>query len=125
MRNTGTHFTGCNIIIKQVGHASLTVSLPDGTKEDCLTTLPRLRTEGLWYGSPYSELTVTSYIQSPSGWLSTIKYQAKGYFSGKSHGFHEDLTPPTGSGSSFQASSFEGQWNTTSKDLSLVQCSRM
>lgn len=110
------HITGGNIIVKQVGHATLTVSLPDGTKEDYLITLPRLRIEGLWYGSPYIELTDTSCIQSSSGWLSTIKYQGKGYFSGKSHSFKADLTPPIGSGSSFQASSFEGQWNATSKD---------
>jgi hypothetical protein len=102
--------------VKQVGHATLTVSLPDGTKEDYLITLPRLRIEGLWYGSPYIELTEASYIQSSSGWLSTIKYQGKGYFSGKSHSFKADLTPPIGSGSSFRASSFEGQWNATSKD---------
>lgn len=102
--------------MKQVGHATLTVSLPDGKKEDYLITLPRLRIEGLWYGSPYIELSETSFIQSSSGWLSTIKYQGKGYFSGKSHSFKADLTPPIGSGSSFQASSFEGQWNATSKD---------
>jgi oxysterol-binding protein-related protein 9/10/11 len=112
-----SHITGGNIIVKQVGHATLTVSLPDGTKEDYLITLPRLRIEGLWYGSPYIELTDTSHIQSSSGWLSTIKYQGKGYFSGKSHSFKADLTPPIGSGSSFHASSFEGQWNATSKDL--------
>ena len=69
------------------------VSLPDGTQEDYLVTLPR----------PHIELTNTSYTQSSSGWLSAIKYQG---------------TPPIGSGSSFQASSFEGQWNTTSKDMS-------
>src|SRR5260370_41224567 len=44
--------TGGNIIVKQVGHATLTVSLPDGAKEDYLITLPRLRIEGLWHGSP-------------------------------------------------------------------------
>ena len=103
--------------MKQVGHATLTVSLPDGTREDYLITLPRLRIEGLWYGSPYIELTDTSYIQSSSGWLSTIKYQGKGYFSGKSHTFKADLAPPIGFGSSFRASSFEGQWSTTSKDM--------
>jgi oxysterol-binding protein-related protein 9/10/11 len=81
-----------------------------------LITLPRLRIEGLWYGSPYIELAETSYIQSSSGWLSTIKYQGKGYFSGKSHTFKADLTPPIGAGSAFRSSSFEGQWNTTSKD---------
>ncbi|KAI0277804.1 Oxysterol-binding protein [Russula aff. rugulosa BPL654] len=112
-----TSFSGGNVIVKQVGHATLTVSLPDGTKEHYLITLPRLRIEGLWYGSPYIELTDTSYIQSSTGWLSTIKYQGKGYFSGKSHSFKADLTPPIGSGSGFHPCSFEGQWNTTSKDL--------
>ena len=111
------HITGGNIIVKQVGHTTLTVSLPDGTKEDYPITLPRLCIEGLWYGSSYIELSETSCIQSSSGWLSTIKYQGKGYFSGKSHSFKADLTPPIGSGSSLQASSFEGQWNTTSTDL--------
>ena len=107
---------GGNIIVKQVGHATLTVTLPDGQKEDYLITFPRLRIEGLWYGSPYIELAETSYIQSSSGWLSTIKYQGKGYFSGKSHTFKAELTPPIGAGSGTQASSYEGQWNTTSKD---------
>src|SRR5229473_4561024 len=82
-----THLTGGNIIVKQVGHATLTVSPPDGTKEAHLTTLPRLRIEGLWYGSPYIELTDTFHIQSSSGWFSTIKYRGKGYFSGKSCSF--------------------------------------
>lgn len=102
--------------MKQVGHATLTVTLPDGQKESYLITLPRLAIEGLWYGSPYIELSETSYIQCSSGWLSTIKYQGKGYFSGKSHTFKATLTPPIGAGSGTQASSFEGQWNTTSKD---------
>src|SRR5260370_37460164 len=52
-----------------------TVSLPDGTKEDHLITLPCLHIEGLWYGSLYIELTNTSYTRSSSGWLSTINYQ--------------------------------------------------
>jgi hypothetical protein len=111
-----TYFSGRNIIVKQVGHATLTLSLTDGSKEDYLITLPRLRVEGLWYGSPYIELTETSYIQSSSGWSLTIKYQGKDYFFGKSHSFKADLTLPIGSGSGFHASSFEGQWNATSKD---------
>ncbi|KAN0141981.1 hypothetical protein V8E53_000443 [Lactarius tabidus] len=111
-----TSFSGGNIIVKQVGHATLTITLPDGQNETYLITLPRLAIEGLWYGSPYIELSDSSYIQSSSGWLSTIKYQGKGYFSGKSHTFKATLTPPIGAGSGTQASSFEGQWNTTSKD---------
>jgi len=102
--------------VKQVGHATLTVTLPDGQKEQYLITLPRLRIEGLWYGSPYIELAETSYIQSSTGWLSTIKYQGKGYFSGKSHTFKADLTPPVGAGSGVQGSNYEGQWNMISKD---------
>ena len=58
-----------------------------------LITLPRLRIEGPWFDSPYIELTET-YIQSSSGWLSMIKYRGKGYFSGKSHTFKTDHTPP-------------------------------
>lgn len=65
--------TGGSIIVKQIGHATLTVDLPDGQKEEYLITLPRLRIDGLWYGSPYIELTESSYIQSSTGWLSTVR----------------------------------------------------
>ena len=68
-----TSFSGGSIIVKQIGHAILTVDLEDGSKEEFLITLPRLRIDGLWYGSPYIELTETSYIQSSSGWLSTVR----------------------------------------------------
>ena len=54
-------------------NAILTVNLPDGGKEEFLITLPRLRIDGLWYGSPYIELTEYSYIQSSTGWLSTVR----------------------------------------------------
>ena len=64
---------GGSIIVKQIGHAVLTVDLPGGGKEEFLITLPRLRIDGLWYGSPYIELTETSYIQSSTGWLSTVR----------------------------------------------------
>ena len=68
-----TSFSGGSIIVKQIGHAVLTVDLPGGAKEEFLITLPRLRIDGLWYGSPYIELAETSYIQSSSGWLSTVR----------------------------------------------------
>lgn len=61
-----------SIIVKQIGHANLTVALPGGKEEKYLITLPRLRIDGIWYGSPYIELTDTSYIQSSSGWTSTV-----------------------------------------------------
>jgi hypothetical protein len=66
-------FIGGNIIVKQVGHAVLTVNLPGGNKEEYLITLPKLRIEGLWYGSPYIELAETSYISGSNGWLSTVR----------------------------------------------------
>ena len=63
---------GGSIIVKQVGHAILTVKLSTGEIEEYLITLPRLRIDGLWYGSPYIELTETSQIQSSTGWLSQV-----------------------------------------------------
>ncbi|PCH43009.1 Oxysterol-binding protein [Wolfiporia cocos MD-104 SS10] len=109
-----TSFSGGSIIVKQIGHAVLTVNLPGGGKEEFLITLPRLRIDGLWYGSPYIELAETSYIQSSTGWLSTIEYKGKGYFSGKSHTFKASLSPP---GSSHAAHTYEGLWHQTSKDV--------
>ncbi|KAH7924351.1 Oxysterol-binding protein [Leucogyrophana mollusca] len=109
-----TSFSGGSIIVKQVGHAVLTVSLPSGETEEYLITLPRLRIDGLWYGSPYIELAETSYIQSSSGWLSTIEYKGKGYFSGKSHSFKATVTPPAHV--SVTPHVIEGTWHTTSKD---------
>lgn len=109
-----TSFSGGSINVKQIGHAVLTVNLPGGGKEEFLITLPRLRIDGLWYGSPYVELTESSYIQSSTGWLSTIDYKGKGYFSGKSHFFKATLSPP---GSLTPVRSFEGLWHLTSKDV--------
>ncbi|KAI0045189.1 Oxysterol-binding protein [Auriscalpium vulgare] len=109
-----TTFSGGSIIVKQLGHAILTVDLPGGVKEEFLISLPKLRIDGLWYGSPYIELTENSYIQSSSGWLSTIEYKGRGYFSGKSHTFKATLTPPPGKHGG--TSTFEGQWDTVSKN---------
>ncbi|KAF9815672.1 hypothetical protein IEO21_04389 [Rhodonia placenta] len=109
-----TSFSGGSIIVKQIGHAILTVNLPNGEKEEFLITLPRLRIDGLWYGSPYIELSETSYIQSSTGWLSTIEYKGKGYFSGKSHTFKATLSRP---GSTQASQTYEGLWHETSKNV--------
>lgn len=50
----------------------LNVKLANEKTEEYLITLPRLRIDGLWYGSPYIELAETSYIQGSTGWLSTV-----------------------------------------------------
>ncbi|KAI0789174.1 Oxysterol-binding protein [Abortiporus biennis] len=109
-----TSFSGGSIIVRQIGHAVLTVKLPSGSTDTFLITLPKLRIDGLWYGSPYIELTEMSYIQSSTGWLSSIEYKGKGYFSGKSHQFKALLTPPS---SSYPKHTFEGLWHLTSKNV--------
>jgi hypothetical protein len=96
--------------VRQVGHATLTLNLPSGTTEKYLITLPKLRIDGIWYGSPYIELTETSYISSSTGYLATIKYEGKGYFSGKAHSYKATLTGSDGS----VIDSYEGQWDSVS-----------
>ncbi|KAG8908795.1 Oxysterol binding protein [Tulasnella sp. 403] len=103
------------IIVKQVGHATLRVKLPDGTIEEYLITLPSLRIDGIFYGSPYIELTNSSWISSSTGWVSTIEYKGKGYFTGKSHTFKAVVTPPA---SSNPAHTIEGLWHEISKTSS-------
>ncbi|WFD46249.1 hypothetical protein GLX27_000881 [Malassezia furfur] len=82
-----TSFNGRSIIVHQVGHAMLRVQLPDGEQEQYLISLPTLSIDGLWFGSPYIELTDTSYIHSSTGLLATMSYSGKGYFSGKAHSY--------------------------------------
>ncbi|KAG8998664.1 Oxysterol binding protein [Tulasnella sp. JGI-2019a] len=108
-----TSFSTGAIIVKQVGHAILTVNIAGASApEEYLITLPNLRIDGIFYGSPYIELTNTSWIASSTGWVSTIEYKGKGYFGGKSHSFKAILTPP---GSTTPKRTVEGQWHETSK----------
>jgi oxysterol-binding protein-related protein 9/10/11 len=105
------------------------VTLPTGGQEKYLITLPRLRIDGLWYGSPYIELTETSNIvqgcaDGTVGWLGQVEYKGKGYFSGKSHSFKAVLTPPEHDSENHSQSHLnesskphviEGTWHTNSK----------
>ncbi|CAL1697933.1 unnamed protein product [Somion occarium] len=119
-----TSFSGGSIIVKQIGHAILTVRSPaDEIVDQFLITLPKLRIDGLWYGSPYIELTETSYIASMHGWLSVIEYKGKGYFGGKSHQFKAQVYPPSPlhtaalpTPSTTAKHTLEGLWHLTSKD---------
>jgi len=115
-----TSFSGGSIIVKQIGHAILEVKTPEGKNEKYLITLPTLQIQGVWMGSPYTELSQSSHIQSSTGWLATIEYKGKGYFSGKAHSFKATLTRSTGGSKSHI---FEGQWNTTSIPKSSVPSS--
>ena len=112
-----TPLTAGAIIVKQIGHAILTISSssPSTPVENYLITLPRLRIEGLWYGSPYTELADTSYIIG-GGHVVTLEYKGKGYFSGKSHSFKATVAPMPGQGGQGRGDIVvEGTWHETSK----------
>ena len=68
----GVLMGGLGYVVKQIGHATLTIALPNGQKEQYLITLPRLVIAGLLMGSPYIELSETSYIASSTGFLCTV-----------------------------------------------------
>jgi len=110
-----TSFSSGSLYVKQIGHAVLTVKTPNQEPEVYLITLPKLRIDGLWYGSPYIELTDTSYIIG-GGFISVIEYKGKGYFSGKSHSFKATVSPAPGSGGNPNLEHIiEGTWHQTSK----------
>ncbi|KAJ3857429.1 hypothetical protein EV368DRAFT_71021 [Lentinula lateritia] len=109
-----TSFSGGSIIVKQLGHATLTVKLQSGDVAEYLITLPRLRIDGLWYGAPYIELSESSSIISKN-YVCSIDYKGKGYFSGKTHSFKATLNPAPGLGGTLGSHVIEGTWHTTSK----------
>jgi len=109
-----TSFSGGSIIVKQIGHATLTVTLPSGENVEYLITLPKLRIDGLWYGAPYTELTDSTWILSKN-YVCSVDYKGKGYFSGKSHSFKATINPAPGTGGASGSHVIEGTWHTTSK----------
>ncbi|MCO5565978.1 hypothetical protein L7F22_019653 [Adiantum nelumboides] len=109
-----TSFSGGSISVKQVGHAVLRVPSVDGKDETLyLITLPHLQIEGLIWGSPYIELGGASHICSSSGYLATINYSGKGYFSGKPHSFKATISPSNKATHAMY--SIEGDWSGASK----------
>ena len=113
----GEHQIAGSIIVKQIGHAVLTIQGKDPASkpEQYLITLPRLRIDGLWYGSPYIELADTSYIIG-GGYITTLEYKGKGYFSGKSHSFKSTTVPVPGQGGAGPNEVvIEGTWHDSSK----------
>jgi len=100
-----TSFSSGSIIVKQNGHATLTIALPNGKKENYLITLPKLQIQGLIWGSPYIELADSTAISSDTGYVATIDYKGKGWVSGKAHSYKATLTH---NGKSVK--SYEGTW---------------
>lgn len=100
--------------MKQVGHAVLRVPNTDQKGETIyLITLPQLVLYGILTGSPYIELQGQSYICSSTGYLATLHYGGKGYFSGKAHTFKATISPS--SQASHALYSIEGEWSGLSK----------
>ncbi|RCI14307.1 hypothetical protein L249_5930 [Ophiocordyceps polyrhachis-furcata BCC 54312] len=94
-RKTGVQLQGYNaqkatfkstIIVKQIGHAVLTLPIGSGDEkheERYVITLPSLHIEGLIFGTPFVELDGTSTIASSSGFTAKIDYSGRGWLSGK------------------------------------------
>ncbi|KND87523.1 Protein KES1 [Tolypocladium ophioglossoides CBS 100239] len=84
------------IIVKQIGHAVLTVPVGSGDKKETeryLITLPSLHIEGLIFGTPFVELDGTSTITSSSGYTAKIDYSGRGWLSGKKNSVTATLYP--------------------------------
>jgi len=109
-----TTFSGKSIMVKQVGHAIVKVITPEGQEESYLITLPKLRIDGLFFGSPYIELVEQSFIQASTGWHAAITYKGKGYLSGAAHRFSAAVAKHSSSVSS-PAHLIEGSWVGQSK----------
>lgn len=74
------------IIVKQIGHAVLTIPVGSGDSKELeryLITLPSLHIEGLIFGAPFVELDGSTTITSSSGYSAKIDYSGKGWLSGK------------------------------------------
>jgi hypothetical protein len=97
-------FNSSEFTVKQNGHATLTITLPNGKKENYLITLresrhihfnhpcnatdlswhvtatsvAKLQIQGLIWGSPYIELADSTAISSDTGYVATIDYKGKG-----------------------------------------------
>ncbi|KAG6090891.1 hypothetical protein E4U30_007847 [Claviceps sp. LM220 group G6] len=84
------------IIVKQIGHAVLTIPVGSGDnmqQERYLITLPSLHIEGLIFGAPFVELDGSTYISSSSGYTAKIDYSGKGWLSGKKNTILATLYP--------------------------------
>jgi len=117
-KKTGVKLEGYNaqkatfrstIIVKQIGHAVLTVPSPTGGQEHYLITLPGLHIESLLLGTPFVELDGTSHIVSSTGFTSKIDYSGKGWLSGKKNSVTAVLHP-TGQEKDVLFN-VTGQWN--------------
>ena len=104
-KKTGIQLEGYNaqkasfkstIIVKQIGHAVLTIPVGSGEKKETekyLITLPSLHIEGLLFGAPFVELDGCTYITSSTGYTSKVKFSGKGWVSGEKNSVSATLYP--------------------------------
>jgi len=104
-KKTGIQLEGYNaqkasfkstIIVKQIGHAVLTIPVGSGENkvdEKYLITLPSLHIEGLLFGAPFVELDGQTSIVSSTGYTSKIKFTGKGWVSGDKNSVTATLFP--------------------------------
>ncbi|KFH42822.1 hypothetical protein ACRE_064350 [Hapsidospora chrysogenum ATCC 11550] len=104
-KQTGIQLEGYNaqkasfkstIIVKQIGHAVLTIPVGSGEKKETekyLITLPSLHIEGLLFGAPFVELDGCTYITSSTGYTSKVKFSGKGWVSGEKNSVSATLYP--------------------------------
>jgi hypothetical protein len=104
------------IIVKQIGHAVLTVPVTGGATDTYLITLPSLHIEGLIFGAPFVELDGATTITSSTGYSAKIDYSGKGWLSGKKNTVVASVFP-TGKEKEVLYN-VTGQWN---KELQLYQ----
>ncbi|CAG9977691.1 unnamed protein product [Clonostachys byssicola] len=100
------------ILVKQIGHAVLTLPIGSGSEkktETYLITLPSLHIEGLIFGAPFVELDGSSYISSSTGYTAKIDYSGKGWLSGKKNTVSATLTPSDNEREVLY--NVTGQWN--------------
>jgi hypothetical protein len=108
-------FKSSYIVVRQTGHAQLTITLPDNTKETFYITLPDLKIQGLQSFVPYVELDRTTYIMSSTGYLGTIDYASKGWLSGQKNSFTAILAK--GQDTLYK---INGQWTGESTSISVL-----
>ncbi|KAI7900043.1 uncharacterized protein BX663DRAFT_532600 [Cokeromyces recurvatus] len=79
-----SRFSGTQLLIDQIGFCMLEMKQHG---EKYLFSLPPVSVNGLWYAAPYLELHGKSYVQSSTGFYTTIEYSTKGWISGEFHHF--------------------------------------
>lgn len=89
-----TFWENRTINLHKIGQAVLSLSTPEGEKEEYLLTFPQLHLEGFLPPPPYPELSDKHpcYIAcASSGYISQLTFSGKGWLRGKRHTFSARL----------------------------------